>query len=134
MASLNRATLIGNACKPPEVRYTASGTAVASLSIATNEKWKDKSGEWVEKAEFHNVTFWGKLADIVGEYVTKGQQIFVEGRLQTRKWQDKDGNDRYTTEIVAEKMLMLGSGKGKQEKSSSQQEEPPFMDDGTEPF
>jgi single-strand DNA-binding protein len=111
MASLNKVMLIGNLGKDPEVRYTASGQAVASFSVATSEKYKDKSGEMVEKTEWHNITLWGKLAEIAKEYLTKGKTVYVEGRLQTRKWQDRDGRDRYTTEIVGDKMQMLG-GRG----------------------
>ncbi|HBG05909.1 MAG: single-stranded DNA-binding protein [Geobacteraceae bacterium GWC2_58_44] len=111
MASLNKVMLIGNLGKDPEVRYTAGGTAVASFSLATSEKFKGKSGEWEEKTEWHNITLWARLAEIAGEYLAKGKTVYIEGRLQTRKWQDKDGKDRYTTEIVGEKMQML-SGKG----------------------
>ena len=111
MASLNKVMLIGNLGKDPEVRYTTSGTAVASFSLATSEKFKNKSGEWEEKTEWHNVTLWARLAEIAGEYLSKGKTVYIEGRLQTRKWQDRDGKDRYTTEIVGEKMQML-SGKG----------------------
>ena len=112
MASLNKAMLIGNLGKDPEVRYTQSGTAVAGFSIATGEKFKNKSGEYEERTEWHNVTAWGKLAEICGEYLSKGKTVYIEGRIQARKWQDKDGNDRYSTEIVADKMVMLGGGKG----------------------
>jgi len=111
MASLNKVMLIGNLGKDPEVRYTTSGTAVASFSLATTDKIKNKSGEWEEKTEWHNVTLWARLAEIAGEYLAKGKTVYIEGRLQTRKWQDKDGRDRYTTEIVGEKMQML-SAKG----------------------
>ncbi|HLO25940.1 MAG TPA: single-stranded DNA-binding protein [Geobacteraceae bacterium] len=111
MASLNKVMLIGNLGKDPEVRYTAAGTAVASFSVATSEKFKNKNGEWEEKTEWHNVTLWARLAEIAGEYLSKGKTVYIEGRLQTRKWQDRDGKDRYTTEIVGEKMQML-SGKG----------------------
>jgi len=111
MASLNKVMLIGNLGKDPEVRYTTSGAAVASFSVATTEKFKNKSGEWEEKTEWHNVTLWSRLAEIAGEYLSKGKTVYIEGRLQTRKWQDKDGKDRYTTEIVGEKMQML-SAKG----------------------
>jgi single-strand DNA-binding protein len=137
MASLNKVMLIGNLGKDPEVRFTASGQAVASFSLATSEKFKGKSGEWEERTEWHNITLWGKLAEISGEYLTKGKTIYVEGRLQTRKWQDKSGNDRYTTEIVGDKMQML-SAKGERSSSTSassqgsgsmQSEEPPFQDD-----
>lgn len=110
MASLNKVMLIGNLGKDPEIRYTASGTAVASFPIATSEKFKDKSGEWQEKTEWHNITLWARLAEIAGEYLSKGKTVYIEGRLQTRKWQDRDGKDRYTTEIVGEKLQML-SGK-----------------------
>ena len=111
MASLNKVMLIGNLGKDPEVRYTAGGTAVASFSLATTEKFKGKNGDWEEKTEWHNITLWARLAEIAGEYLSKGKTVYIEGRLQTRKWQDKDGKDRYTTEIVGEKMQML-SGKG----------------------
>ncbi|HJV36699.1 single-stranded DNA-binding protein [Geomonas sp.] len=111
MASLNKVMLIGNLGKDPEVRYTPSGTAVASFSLATSDKIKNKNGEWEEKTEWHNITLWGRTAEIAGEYLAKGRTVYIEGRLQTRKWQDKEGKDRYTTEIVGEKMQMLG-GKG----------------------
>lgn len=108
MASLNKVMLIGNLGKDPEVRYTASGTAVASFSIATTEKFKKKDGEWEDRTEWHNITLWGRLAEIAGEYLAKGKTVYIEGRLQTRKWQDRDGKDRYTTEVVADKMQMIG--------------------------
>jgi single-strand DNA-binding protein len=110
---INKVILIGNLGNDPEVKYTASGSAVANVSIATSENWKDKTtGENQERTEWHRVVFFGKLAEIVGEYLKKGSQVFVEGRLQTRKWQDKEGQDRYTTEIVANEMQMLGSRGG----------------------
>ncbi len=109
---INKVILIGNLGNDPEVKYTASGSAVANVSIATSENWKDKAtGENQERTEWHRVVFFGKLAEIVGEYLKKGSQVFVEGRLQTRKWQDKEGQDRYTTEIIANEMQMLG-GRG----------------------
>lgn len=111
MASLNKVMLIGNLGKDPEVRYTTSGQAVASFSIATSEKFKNRNGEMEERTEWHNVVLWGRQAEIAGEYLAKGRTVFIEGRLQTRKWQDKDGRDRYTTEIVGDRMQMLG-GKG----------------------
>jgi single-strand DNA-binding protein len=107
MASLNKVMLIGNLGKDPEVRYTTSGQGVASFSIATTEKYKNKSGDWEEKTEWHNIVLWGKLAEIAKDYLAKGKTVFIEGRLQTRKWQDKDGRDRYTTEIVGDRMQML---------------------------
>jgi single-strand DNA-binding protein len=106
---INKVILVGNLGNDPDVRYTAGGAAVANVSIATSEAWKDReSGEMQEKTEWHKVVFFGKLAEIVAEYLKKGSQIYVEGRLQTRKWQDKEGNDKYTTEIVANEMQMLG--------------------------
>lgn len=112
MASLNKVMLIATLGKDPEVRYTTSGTAVASFSVATNEKFKNRNGEWEERTEWHNIILWGRLAEIAGEYLTKGKPVYLEGRLQTRKWQDRDGTNRYTTEIVAEKMQMLGARNG----------------------
>ena len=110
---LNKAMLIGNLGTDPEVRYTQSGSAVANVRIATAEVWRDKdSGEQQERTEWHNVVFFGKLAEIVNQYLKKGSQIYVEGRIQTRKWQDRDGNDRYTTEVVANDMQMLGGRPG----------------------
>lgn len=110
---VNKAIILGSLGQDPDIRYTASGAAVANISIATNEQWKDKeSGEMQERTEWHRVVFFGRLAEIVGEYLHKGSQVYIEGRLQTRKWQDKEGNDRYTTEIVASEMQMLGSKSG----------------------
>ncbi|MEM7468583.1 MAG: single-stranded DNA-binding protein [Pseudomonadota bacterium] len=109
---VNKVTLIGNLGADPEVRYTANGSAVANIRLATAESWRDKeSGEQQERTEWHRIVFFSRLAEIVGEYLKKGSQVYVEGRLQTRKWQDRDGNDRYTTEIVANEMQMLG-GRG----------------------
>jgi len=141
MASLNKVMLIGNLGKDPEVRFTTSGTAVASFSIATSERFKGKSGDWEERTEWHNVVLWGKLAEIAGEYLAKGKTVYIEGRLQTRKWQDRDGKDRYTTEIVGEKMQMLSakgdggarnSGGGASPATSF--EEPAFNPDDDIPF
>lgn len=109
---INKVTLIGNLGADPEVRYTASGSAVANVRLATAESWRDReSGEQQERTEWHRVVFFGRLAEIVEQYLRKGSQVYVEGRLQTRKWQDRDGNERYTTEIVANEMQMLG-GRG----------------------
>ena len=113
MASLNRVMLIGNLGTDPEVRYSPSGDAITNIRIATKESWKDKtSGEKKEETEWHRVSFFGKLAEIAGEYLKKGSQVYVEGRIKTRKWQDKDGQDRYSTDIVADRMQMLGSRGG----------------------
>ena len=112
MASVNKVILIGNLGRDPEVRYMPDGAAIANISVATTDVWKDKGGEKQERTEWHRIAFFGKLAEVAGEYLKKGSQVYVEGRLQTRKWQDKDGQDRYTTEIVAERMQMLGSRAG----------------------
>lgn len=107
---INKVILVGNLGKDPEVRYMANGGAVCNVTLATSESWKDKqTGEQKDKTEWHNIVFYRRLAEIAGEYLKKGSQIYVEGKLQTRKWQDKNGNDRYTTEIIANEMQMLGS-------------------------
>ena len=112
MASVNKVILIGNLGRDPETRYMPDGGAITNISIATTENWKDKNGDKQEKTEWHRVAFFGKLAEIAGEYLKKGSQVYVEGRLQTRKWQDKDGQEKYTTEIIAEEMKMLGGREG----------------------
>jgi single-strand DNA-binding protein len=113
MASINKVILIGNLGRDPEVRYTPSGAAVCNVSVATTRNWKDKaSGDKVEETEWHRVVFYDRLAEIAGEYLRKGRPVYVEGRLKTRKWQDKDGKDNYTTEIVAEQMQLLGGRDG----------------------
>ena len=113
MASVNKVILIGNLGREVEVRYTPNGAAVANVSIATTRHWKDKnSGDRVEETEWHRVVFYDRLAEIAGEYLKKGRPVYIEGRLKTRKWQDKDGRDNYTTEIVAENMQLLGDRQG----------------------
>jgi single-strand DNA-binding protein len=112
MASVNKVILIGNLGRDPETRYMPDGGAITNISVATTDVWKDKQGEKQEKTEWHRVAFFGKLAEIAGEYLKKGSQVYVEGRLQTRKWQDKEGVDKYSTEIVADRMQMLGSRQG----------------------
>ena len=113
MASINKVILIGNLGRDPEVRYTPSGAAVCNVTVATSRNWKDKtSGEKVEETEWHRVVFYDRLAEIAGEYLKKGRSVYVEGRLKTRKWQDKDGVEKYTTEIVADNMQMLGGREG----------------------
>ena len=108
---VNKVIIIGNLGEDPDSRHTPSGTAVTKLRIATNESWKDKqTGEKQERTEWHRVVMFARLAEIAAEYLRKGSQVYIEGRLQTNKWQDKDGNDRYTTEIVANEMQMLGGG------------------------
>jgi len=111
MASVNKVILVGNLGRDPEVRYMPSGDAITNISIATTDTWKDKSGVKQERTEWHRVAFFGKLAEIAGEYLKKGAQVYVEGSLRTRKWQDKEGQERYTTEVIADKMQMLG-GRG----------------------
>lgn len=113
MASVNKVIIVGNLGRDPETRYMPNGEAVTNITVATTESWKDKStGEKKEQTEWHRITFYRKLAEIAGQYLKKGSQVYVEGRLQTRKWQDKDGQDRYTTEIIADTMQMLGGRQG----------------------
>ncbi len=136
---VNKAIIVGTLGQDPEIRYTASGSAVANISVATNESWKDKStGEAQERTEWHRIVMFGKLAEIAQQYLKKGSQAYFEGRIQTRKWQDQSGNDRYSTEIVANEMQMLGgrggggapmeSGDQSQSKPSAPETAP--MDDG----
>ena len=113
MASVNKVILVGNLGRDPETRFAPSGSAICNVRIATTRNWKDKaSGEKREETEWHSVVFYDRLAEIAGEYLKKGRPVYVEGRLKTRKWQDKDGNDRYTTEVIAESMQLLGSRDG----------------------
>ena len=126
MASVNKVILIGNLGKDPEVRYMPSGDAITHVSIATTDTFKDRNGEKQERTEWHRVVFFGALAKIAGEYLKKGRSVYVEGRIQTRKWQGQDGQDRYSTEIVANEMRMLG-GRGDSGGSA------PFATEGGEP-
>lgn len=138
MASLNLVQIIGNIGKDPEIRHTASGTAVASLTVATSERFKSKAGDWEEKVEWHTVILWNKLAEIARDHLHKGRTIYIQGRLQTRKWQDKSGNDRYTTEIVGDKLQMLSpkkNGDSQQSDTGTTYEgEPGGWDNGDIPF
>jgi single-strand DNA-binding protein len=111
---VNKVILVGNLGQDPEVRYMPNGNAVANLTLATSESWKDQAGQLQERTEWHKITMYRRLAEIAGEYLRKGSQIYVEGKLQTRKWQDQQGQDRYTTEVIADQMQMLGGGKGGQ--------------------
>lgn len=124
MASVNKVIIVGNLGKDPETRYAPSGDAVTNIVVATTETWKDKaSGEKREATEWHRVVFFGKLAEIAGQYLKKGSQVYLEGKLKTRKWQDKDGQDRFTTEINADEMKMLGSkGDGQQQEGQRTQQ------------
>ena len=110
MGSVNKVILVGNLGRDAELRYTPGGAAVATINMATTEVWNDKAGQRQEKTEWHRVVLWGKSAESLSEYLTKGKQIYVEGRLQTRQWDDKDGNKRYTTEIRGDKIVLLGGG------------------------
>lgn len=150
--SVNKVILVGNLGKDPELRYTAAGTAVANFSLATTERYKDREGQTQEKTEWHNIVAWRQLAEICGKYLQKGKQIYIEGRIQTRSYDDKDGNKRYITEIVADQMQMLGrvgdenSGGGTPRREPRQErpqqsrvqetsyEEPPFNPDDDIPF
>jgi single-strand DNA-binding protein len=122
MASVNKVILIGNLGADPETRYSASGDAICNIRLATTESWKDKqSGERREVTEWHRVVFYRKLAEIAGQYLKKGSQVYIEGRIKTRKWQDKEGNDRYSTDIEATDMTMLGKREGQGEPASASQ-------------
>lgn len=117
--SVNKVILIGNLGKDPEVKYTPQGTPVAKLTLATNERYKDKSGEWQERTEWHNVVLWQRLAEIAGEYLKKGGKVYIEGRLQTRSWEDKQTNQKkYMTEVVASDLVLLGGGRGESGEST----------------
>ncbi len=108
MAAINKVILIGNLGADPEIRYTPSGTAVANFSVATSEKWVNKQGEKQERTEWHRIVAWGKLGEFCGQYLAKGKQVYVEGRLRTRSWEDRDGNKRWTTEVIAQRLQLLG--------------------------
>lgn len=131
MASVNKVILVGNLGKDPDSRFTASGDAVCTLSVATSEQWKDKvTGEKKEATEWHRVTVFGKLAEICGQYLKKGSTVYIEGSLRTKKWQDKDGQDRYTTEIRADKMVMLGGTKERADETPEKPEKKPAQSGG----
>ena len=133
---VNKVILVGNLGQKPEMRYTATQSAVANISIATTESWKDKeSGELRDKTEWHRVVYFGKLAEIVEKYLDKGSSVYIEGKLQTRKWQDKSGADRWTTEIVGSELTMLGSraSNSNSAQSSSNESESPFPQDDSGP-
>ncbi len=134
---VNKVILVGNLGKDPEVRFTPNGQAKASFPVATTEKWKDQQGQLQERTEWHNVIVWGKQAETCGQYLSKGRQVFIEGRIQTRNYDDKDGNKRYITEIVARDVRFLGSGGGRApQEVSAPPGEPagPSSDDDDIPF
>jgi len=132
--SLNKAMLIGNLGRDPEMRFMPSGKAVANFSIATAESWTDKDGNKEERTEWHKIVVFGKLAEICNQYLSKGRQVYIEGRIQTRDWEDRDGNKRYTTEIVANEMIMLGGraegGGAGRSAGGARSEKPPPDDNG----
>lgn len=130
---MNKSMLIGNLGAAPEVRYTQDGTPVATFSIATTERWKDSNGEKQEHTEWHRIVAWRRLAEVCGEFLKIGSKVYVEGKLQTRKWKDQSGNDRYTTEIVIKEMEMLGGGQ-QDAPSAPQGEEPPLPSSEDVPF
>jgi len=139
MAGVNKVILVGRLGRDPEVRYTPNGVAIANFSIATSEEWKDKdTGEKQERTEWHRIVAWRRLGEICGEYLHKGSQIYIEGRLQTRDWEDRDGNKRYTTEIVAQNMQMLGKpsreGRAESQEERYPAEEPISIPDDDIPF
>ena len=139
MAGVNKVILVGNLGRDPEIRYTPNGVAVATFSIATSEEWKDReTGEKQERTEWHRIVAWRRLGEICGEYLHKGSQVYIEGRLQTRDWEDRDGNKRYTTEIVAQNMQMLGrpsrEGRAESQEERYPTEEPISIPDDDIPF
>ena len=123
--SVNKVILVGNLGRDPELRHTQSGRAVANFTLATNERWKDREGQQQERTEWHRIVCWDRLAEICAEYLQRGKQVYIEGRLQTRDWEDKDGNKRYTTEIVTTNMQMLGR---RGEQGTEPAEAPPPLD------
>lgn len=132
MASINKVILIGNLGAEPEVRYTPSGRPVANFRIATTENWTNKDGGREERTEWHRIVAWGRLGEICGEYLHKGKQVYIEGKLQTRSWEDREGNKRYTTEIIAQTMKMLGPA-GKEGRASTPDERYPVEEPVTVP-
>ncbi|MDR3630741.1 MAG: single-stranded DNA-binding protein [Desulfocapsaceae bacterium] len=126
---INKAILIGNLGADPEIRYTQNGTQVATFRLATTDRWKGQDGQMQESTEWHKIVAWGKLAEICGEYLSKGSRVYIEGKIQTRKWQDQSGSDRYTTEIVAREMKMLSQkGAGGGQGGTGGYQEPPFSE------
>jgi single-strand DNA-binding protein len=129
MPSVNKVILMGNLGRDPEVRFMPNGDAVCNFSIATTDSWKDKAGERQEKTEWHNIVMYRRLAEIAGEYLKKGRPVYLEGRLQTRKWQTKEGQDRYTTEVIADSMQMLGGRDGAPAQESQPSSKPEARDE-----
>ncbi len=132
MGSVNKVILLGNLGRDPELKYTPSGSAVANFTIATNETWKDKEGQKQEHTEWHRVVVWGKLAEICGEYLHKGRQVYIEGSIRTRTYKDRDGNEKSVTEVKADNMVMIGKGDGGPAKSGDRgatEKEPEYSDE-----
>ena len=127
---VNKAIIVGNLGRDPEVRFTAGGKAVARFSVATTDRWTDQQGQRQEKTEWHNIVVWGKQAETCGQYLAKGRQVFVEGRIQTRNYDDKDGNKRYITEIIANDVQFLGGGDRRENTGRGRESEPPPPSDG----
>jgi single-strand DNA-binding protein len=134
MASVNKVILVGTLGRDPELRYMPSGDALASFNVATNDTWKDKSGQKQERTEWHRISMFGKQAEIAGQYLKKGSSVYLEGRLQTRKWSDKEGVERQTTEIIADRMQMLGSRPNQESASSGPQTGTDRQSSGFEDF
>lgn len=133
MAGVNKVIVVGRLGTDPEVKTISSGNTVARLSVATSENWTDREGQKQERTEWHRVVVWGKLAELCGKYLTKGRQVYLEGRLQTRSWEDQQGQKRYTTEIVANTVQFLGGGANAESSNSSNSNDFPFQDFGPEP-
>lgn len=135
MASVNKVIIVGALGRDPDIRYMPNGDAACNLSVATSETWKDKSGEKQERTEWHRISMFGKLAEIAGQYLAKGSSVYLEGKLQTRKWSDKDGVEKYTTEIIADRMQMLGGNReasretGREQKPQQSRQQRPPADD-----
>ncbi|HXI03591.1 MAG TPA: single-stranded DNA-binding protein [Candidatus Saccharimonadales bacterium] len=132
MSGINKVILVGNVGRDPELRYTPSGTAVATFSLATNEAWTSKSGERQERTEWHRIVVWGKQAQVAGEWVKKGKQLYVEGSLQTRQWEDRNGQKRTTTEVKAQRFVLLGRGEGGGRQGPGSPDAPPPDDGGAD--
>jgi len=133
MAGVNKVILVGNLGRDPELRYTQSGQAVATFTVATNETWNDKNGERVERTEWHRIVSWGRTAELCSQYLSKGRSVYLEGRIQTREWEDKEGQKRYTTEINAQTVQFLGGGRGEGGGGDGREDVPPPSDSSPPP-
>jgi len=131
--SLNKVLLLGNLGKDPEVRYTSSGRAVATFTLATSQQWRDQDGNDQERTEWHRIVAWGRLGEVCGEYLSKGKQVFIEGRIQSREWEDQEGNKRTTVEIIANDMIMLGGASQSRESGEGHRRQAPTQSRGSGP-